>query len=93
MALYRTGLATLGRVRRLQVAGDGQKETAADVIVHVEFKDEAGQVLPGRLITVAKKAEADCKEGAEITVVYRKDNPHAFAVYTPGLGRVPGTVR
>src|SRR5581483_9075259 len=48
-ALCRTGVATLGRVRRIDLAG-GQ----GYLFMQVEFQDQSGQVRLGRATTLAK---------------------------------------
>ena len=88
--LYRDGIATVGRVRSVQTSADG--EGNAYISVHVEFVDAAGATRAGQVTTIGRARETDRREGDEVAVLYLPDAPKKFAIYTPGLGMVPGVV-
>src|SRR2546422_9358153 len=54
MKLYREGIATIGRVTKVKAPGDRQGN--AYVFIDVEFSNDAGQRLTGKVSTLGKQA-------------------------------------
>lgn len=89
--LFRDGIATIGKVCRMETPSDPRG--AAYIIAHIEFQDKAGTVRVGQITTLGHKSAVDRREGDQVDVLYLENEPSKFAIFTPGLGIVPGIVR
>ncbi len=88
--LYRDGVAATGRVSKVVAPGD--RNGNAYITAHVEFEDATGKKRTGMVTTIGHQSAVDRREGDEVTVLYLED-ARAFAIYTPGLGLVPGVLK
>ena len=89
--LFREGTAAVGKVKSLETPGDRQGN--AYIIAHIEFQDAGGKVRLGQVTSVGRASSVDRREGDEVAVLYLENDAKAFAIYSPGLGIVPGVIR
>jgi hypothetical protein len=89
--LFREGVATLGRVRRMQAPAD--RGGNAYALLQVEFEDAGGRTRVGQFTTVGHRTEFDAREGAQVPVLYLPGAPQKCAIYTPGFGVLAGVAK
>ncbi|MBA3664432.1 MAG: hypothetical protein H0W61_09515 [Bacteroidetes bacterium] len=82
--LFRDGAVTQGLVDSIKAPPDKQGNTI--MVLKVTYADNLGVKYSGNASMMGKASDVDKKAGDPVTVVYKKDAPQTFAIYTPGIG-------
>ena len=91
--MVRDGEVILGTVTGSKIAGNDGKysgpQSAGYIFVHVDYKDNIGREYRGMVPFIGAKGEIDLREGDKVPVVYQKEKPETFLLYSESLGISP----
>lgn len=82
--LVRDGIVTQGTVDSVKAPPDRQGNTI--MVLKLSYTDNLGVNYSGNASMMGKASDVDKKAGDKVTVIYKKDTPQVFAIYTPGIG-------